>query len=114
MNLLSMEGVESSRVDLLPLAAANSDHLATYSIMDISLDPYPYAGKCGQVWGGVGRGGQGDERSTCGHAMLCFVQHCSATAAQLFLRRGARLVKMPLSLPYQVDVAGAWCLLPDQ
>lgn len=58
MNLLSMEGVESSRVDLLPLAAANSDHLATYSIMDISLDPYPYAGKCGQVWGGAGRAGR--------------------------------------------------------
>lgn len=31
-------------MDLLPLAAANSDHLATYALMDISLDPFPYAG----------------------------------------------------------------------
>lgn len=37
-------GVERSRVDLLPLAAANRDHLSQYSMMDISLDPWPYAG----------------------------------------------------------------------
>lgn len=30
----------------VPAQAANSDHLSTYSFMDISLDPYPYAG----VW----------------------------------------------------------------
>lgn len=29
----------------MPLAAANSDHLSTYSFMDISLDPFPYAGR---------------------------------------------------------------------
>ena len=32
------------RVDLLPLTAGNADHLATYAHMDISLDPFPYAG----------------------------------------------------------------------
>ncbi|KAL4452759.1 hypothetical protein ABPG75_008421 [Micractinium tetrahymenae] len=38
------EGVDRSRVDLLPLAAANRDHLSQYAMMDISLDPWPYAG----------------------------------------------------------------------
>ena len=42
---LVAHGVEAWRVDLLPLAAANADHLATYSLMDISLDPFPYAGR---------------------------------------------------------------------
>ena len=37
-------GLDTSRIDLLPLAAANSDHLGTYAHMDISLDPFPYAG----------------------------------------------------------------------
>ena len=37
-------GVERNRVDLLPLAPANADHLAQYSLMDIGLDPWPYAG----------------------------------------------------------------------
>ena len=32
------------RVDLLPLTAGNVDHLAMYAHMDISLDPFPYAG----------------------------------------------------------------------
>lgn len=44
MQRLALEGVEAWRVDLMPLAAANSDHLSTYSFMDISLDPFPYAG----------------------------------------------------------------------
>jgi predicted O-linked N-acetylglucosamine transferase (SPINDLY family) len=39
-----MQGVEPWRVDLLPLAAATGDHLATYALMDISLDTFPYAG----------------------------------------------------------------------
>ena len=38
------QGVAADRVDLLPLAPATSDHLATYGEMDISLDPWPYAG----------------------------------------------------------------------
>jgi len=37
-------GIESSRVDLLLLVSKNVDHLAAYSGMDISLDPWPYAG----------------------------------------------------------------------
>ncbi|PSC74350.1 putative UDP-N-acetylglucosamine-peptide N-acetylglucosaminyltransferase SPINDLY [Micractinium conductrix] len=37
-------GVERSRVDLLPLAAVNRDHLAQYSLLDVALDPWPYAG----------------------------------------------------------------------
>lgn len=31
-------------MDLLPLAAANRDHLTQYALMDVSLDPWPYAG----------------------------------------------------------------------
>ena len=49
-------GVDTSRVDLLALAAANSDHLGTYSQMDISLDPFPYAGTtttCESLYMGV-------------------------------------------------------------
>ncbi|GIL54278.1 hypothetical protein Vafri_9837 [Volvox africanus] len=41
---LAAVGVESWRVDLLPLAPGNAEHLATYALMDISLDPFPYAG----------------------------------------------------------------------
>jgi protein O-GlcNAc transferase len=37
-------GVERNRVDLLPLAPANADHLGQYSLIDIGLDPWPYAG----------------------------------------------------------------------
>lgn len=43
---LAAVGVEPWRVDLLPLAPGNTQHLATYSLMDISLDPFPYAGAC--------------------------------------------------------------------
>jgi len=44
LGLLQAEGVESWRVDLVPLVAGNTEHLATYSSIDISLDPFPYAG----------------------------------------------------------------------
>lgn len=37
-------GVSKDRIDLLPLAAANVDHLGQYSMIDIGLDPWPYAG----------------------------------------------------------------------
>lgn len=51
MAVMTSHGVETWRVDLLPLAAANADHLATYALMDISLDPFPYAGEwCGGPW----------------------------------------------------------------
>lgn len=31
-------------MDLLPLAPATPEHLGTYAAMDVSLDPFPYAG----------------------------------------------------------------------
>lgn len=37
-------GVTRDRVDLLPLAPATRDHLGQYSLMDVCLDPWPYAG----------------------------------------------------------------------
>lgn len=49
-------GIDTARVDLLPLAAANSNHLGTYAHMDISLDPFPYAGTtttCESLYMGV-------------------------------------------------------------
>ncbi|GAB4815161.1 hypothetical protein N2152v2_002207 [Parachlorella kessleri] len=42
--LFEEAGVDRSRVDLLPLAAANRDHLSQYAWMDVGLDPFPYAG----------------------------------------------------------------------
>lgn len=56
LNILSSLGIEPSRVDLLPLAPSNYEHLSSYSIMDISLDPYPYAGTtttCESLYMGV-------------------------------------------------------------
>lgn len=37
-------GIAAWRVDLLSLTAATDSHLSQYSMMDISLDPWPYAG----------------------------------------------------------------------
>jgi protein O-GlcNAc transferase len=37
-------GLAAWRVDLLPLAAGTADHMAQYGLMDVSLDPWPYAG----------------------------------------------------------------------
>ncbi|KAL6769284.1 OGT1 [Auxenochlorella protothecoides x Auxenochlorella symbiontica] len=37
-------GVKRHRVDLLPLAISNRDHMAQYGLVDIGLDPWPYAG----------------------------------------------------------------------
>jgi hypothetical protein len=37
-------GISGWRVTLLPLTADTSGHLRQYSMMDISLDPWPYAG----------------------------------------------------------------------
>ena len=52
------------QVDLLPLTAANRDHLAQYAMMDVSLDPWPYAGTTTTTeslymgaWGGGGAWG---------------------------------------------------------
>jgi predicted O-linked N-acetylglucosamine transferase (SPINDLY family) len=37
-------GISRDRVDLLPLTLATKDHLSQYGLMDICLDPWPYAG----------------------------------------------------------------------
>ena len=41
---MEQEGVDATRVDLLPLTAGAREHLTTYNDMDISLDPFPYTG----------------------------------------------------------------------
>eukprot|EP00242_Pyramimonas_sp_CCMP2087_P003056 CAMPEP_0198229450 /NCGR_PEP_ID=MMETSP1445-20131203/114131_1 /TAXON_ID=36898 /ORGANISM="Pyramimonas sp., Strain CCMP2087" /LENGTH=273 /DNA_ID=CAMNT_0043909913 /DNA_START=3 /DNA_END=825 /DNA_ORIENTATION=- len=53
---LVMEGLEAHRIDLIPLDLATGDHLHKYRLMDISLDPFPYAGTtttCEALWMGV-------------------------------------------------------------
>lgn len=42
---LAAAGVDALRVDLLPLAASNAEHLGQYALLDVSLDPFPYAGE---------------------------------------------------------------------
>ena len=37
-------GVQAWRVSLLPLTAGTGDHMGQYAMMDVSLDPWPYAG----------------------------------------------------------------------
>ncbi len=37
-------GVHRSRVDLLPLAPKTESHLQQYAMLDVCLDPFPYAG----------------------------------------------------------------------
>lgn len=37
-------GIDHSRIDLLPLMQRSFDHLKAYELMDISLDSWPYAG----------------------------------------------------------------------
>lgn len=49
-------GIDPSRVDLMPLIPQTSDHLSAYSLMDFSLDPFPYAGTtttCEALWMGI-------------------------------------------------------------
>lgn len=44
MNALREQGIDGRSVDLLPLQSETAEHLSTYAGMDISLDPWPYAG----------------------------------------------------------------------
>jgi predicted O-linked N-acetylglucosamine transferase (SPINDLY family) len=49
-------GIHAKRIDLLPLLPDTTQHLRAYSLVDISLDTFPYAGtttSCESLFMGV-------------------------------------------------------------
>ena len=68
----AVHGIATWRIDLLPLTAGTCDHMEQYSLMDLSLDPWPYAG-----------GRQSSRRTLVVHVMtltqrLPFVDVCNS------------------------------------
>lgn len=53
---LAAAGLDPARIDLLPATPTLAEHLATYSRVDVALDPFPYHGTtttCEALWMGV-------------------------------------------------------------
>ena len=56
MGQLKTYGIEENRVKLLGFVQNQANHLATYNLMDVALDPFPYNGtttSCEALWMGV-------------------------------------------------------------
>ena len=56
MGYLKKYGIEEDRVKLMGFIQNQANHLATYNVMDVALDPFPYNGtttSCEALWMGV-------------------------------------------------------------
>jgi predicted O-linked N-acetylglucosamine transferase (SPINDLY family) len=54
--LFAEHGIDAARLDLLPWVDDVAGHLNTYNMVDVALDPFPYAGTtttCEALWMGV-------------------------------------------------------------